>query len=479
MIWSVPIFRHEIPAQAGHAGEYLFTDGATASWQVVTSQAQNDAYCEVSFGEGSGEEENFNFSSDFTTVNFSTLLNYQLNDIGGNYNPTTNFYRVPYSGRYKITCKLRLIDNSHRNSYGIGAGSDNTDSPSFMWLENQDAQSRNGALNVIVAHFEQGDFIRMLAYCDNGAAASDGNMVIELLAADLTPIVAGGKPYHTYVTQTVKLGSELAFNNGLYYLKTRYPLAIGEDMKNKFVKVYKGNSMLIYGEDWLFNSLPGATMGSIPSFLTDGVGLQFEPAAEELYTLEYTERSIDFTPRMMKRNGHNTDVPIHSSAIRRKIYNYPLQSNELVTNIIQNDESYYTITTATTTHDWYYASEVAVTNWAWGEAFYFNIGEGSNEMQLKLRLECYKRGGNPNISGGRMNCLDVPLCIVGLNKVDILADLQKGNSKNESMYRFRLRDITNNIVTNFSPDVLQVKHCGLYDVLTDTTLGRYIRVCFK
>lgn len=150
---------------------------------VFDLQKQN-AFLDVSFGEGQGSQTNYTLDCDFTTVNFSSLYNYQLNDPGSHFDGGTNVYKVPVHGVYQILTRLRTTDNSLADSFGQGSDITNADSPYFMWFENNETAgtNRTSTLNSRISEFQVDDEIRMLSYSDScSTTASDGSMSINLL----------------------------------------------------------------------------------------------------------------------------------------------------------------------------------------------------------------------------------------------------------------------------------------------------------
>jgi hypothetical protein len=155
---------------------------------VLYGKINATCFCEVTFGNGAGGEENYALSS-FGLVDFHNLEAYSLTDPGSHYDDETDHYIVPYSGVYRVTTKLRRTDGDgggSADSYGHGGDVVNQDSPNFMWFATT-ISDRNGSLNIRTSHFNANQEIRMFAYSgmeDPSAMASDGSMTIELLYAD-------------------------------------------------------------------------------------------------------------------------------------------------------------------------------------------------------------------------------------------------------------------------------------------------------
>jgi hypothetical protein len=160
---------------------------------------KKNAFCEVKFGTGDGNEQSYHLG-EFSKVNFHSLHGYILYNIGLNYNETDDQYVVPVSGVYRITTKIRVADDffdeeeeqflswTAGTSYGQGGDIAQGDSPTFIWW--QVNKYRNGAINQRISHFDATNRIMMITYSDIDLAhdsdliASDGSMTIELLYAD-------------------------------------------------------------------------------------------------------------------------------------------------------------------------------------------------------------------------------------------------------------------------------------------------------
>jgi hypothetical protein len=151
---------------------------------VSTLTMNKSTFMEVKFGSGAGAQQNFNWTTAFTKVNFHSLSNYSLTDNGGNYSAANDWYVCPVSGIYMVITKIRVTDSTAANiSYGQGAGTSAADSPTFLWQQTFTA-TRNGSHNVLVAHFNSGDQVRMFAYANSSIWASDGDFQMFLLTAD-------------------------------------------------------------------------------------------------------------------------------------------------------------------------------------------------------------------------------------------------------------------------------------------------------
>ena len=174
-----------LPNPQKHEGQVLTVLKNQAEWQNLTSLSvilDKTTFLEVKFGNGNGSEQNFTLSA-FSTVNFSGLSGYALDDIGGNYDPITNFYTVPKTGTYLIMTRLRVTDaQGLQENYGHGADIANQDSATFSWFETN--TNRNGSLNQRISSFNKGDKIRMFVYSDTGVLpSSDGSMSIILFTS--------------------------------------------------------------------------------------------------------------------------------------------------------------------------------------------------------------------------------------------------------------------------------------------------------
>jgi len=146
-----------------------------ASWVNEPAEAKElDCFLEVKC-DGQENQNIWYLSSYWKRIPFSILPHYELNDVGGNWDALNNVYIVPISGNYKVSTKLRLSDSTGYlnylyvpQSYGMGANTEESDAPAISWFITN--PERNGAQNERLSHFNAGDEIRMITYCNMQAA---------------------------------------------------------------------------------------------------------------------------------------------------------------------------------------------------------------------------------------------------------------------------------------------------------------------
>ncbi len=153
---------------------------------IKTATLNKSTFMEVSYGTGAGASNNFNFTNAFKKINFHSLTGYTLNDPGGNYDTTNDWYVTPVAGTYMIITKLRVTDSQTQFiSYGQGSGTSAADSPTFLWCQTATTTAtRNGSQNSVMKHYTAGSDVEMFAYANSSINSSDGDFSIFLLTAD-------------------------------------------------------------------------------------------------------------------------------------------------------------------------------------------------------------------------------------------------------------------------------------------------------
>ena len=196
-IWGTNIVAGTLPTNAFAASTMAWLESLQGAFPT---NFQKKAFCFVSYGEGSGSEDNYNFVSGyFGVVPYSSLFNYTLTDPGGNYtgngtgavDGSDDYYTAPYSGIYQITTTVRLTDGDGNsdfpsgNNVGIGgAHVGEGDFPGFGYFSKGSA-GRQVYQIIRIIHLNAGDTINTETEDDSGAdTASDGTMSISLLAPD-------------------------------------------------------------------------------------------------------------------------------------------------------------------------------------------------------------------------------------------------------------------------------------------------------
>ena len=171
------------------------TDYATV-WVDGFNQQSKNAFCRVKFNDSWVTPD-----SQFQKVDFSACGGYVKVDSYGNWSDAGNYYVVPYSGYYKFTCKLRIVDGTTVDtSYGTGCDTVARDGPNFKW--ETVVGVRSGCLNVLTDHFNAGDKVLMMFYVEFGGGPTANVDTMEYAtnpaAAAAWPIVSGtGVVTHT------------------------------------------------------------------------------------------------------------------------------------------------------------------------------------------------------------------------------------------------------------------------------------------
>lgn len=136
-------------------------------------------FCEVTLGNGDGGST----AQDISGLSFTVIFFDTVTDPSGSFDMSNSWYTCPFTGYYKVTTKMRLVDGvTPDSSYGQGSDiyPNITDGPNFSWFVS--APLRNGSLNVRTSHFNQGDLIQMFGYADSGVGLVNGAaMTIEFL----------------------------------------------------------------------------------------------------------------------------------------------------------------------------------------------------------------------------------------------------------------------------------------------------------
>ena len=92
-------------------------------------------------------------------------------DTASGFNRSTSAYTIPSAGYYLVVSKMRFSDNVPGGiSFGQGTGTSAIDDPNVLWSSTQSdthsAYSRNSSLNTTIAHYNEGDQVKMYVYLD-------------------------------------------------------------------------------------------------------------------------------------------------------------------------------------------------------------------------------------------------------------------------------------------------------------------------
>lgn len=115
----------------------------------------------------------------FTKITLPTVVT----DSHNGWDAANNWYVIPQAGVYRVEMKYRIADSPTQRdvSHGIGAHTNEEDTPSFLWsyIPNYPSMYRHGILNQRIRTYAVGDKIRLYAFIGAALSITNAELTID------------------------------------------------------------------------------------------------------------------------------------------------------------------------------------------------------------------------------------------------------------------------------------------------------------